>query len=309
MNHPEITACICTCNRYDLLEKAMQSLLSQTLSDQRYKIMVIDTSTDQKQTIAIDQEGSSNRINYFYAGPVGLSRGRNIALKKCRTPLIAYMDDDALAEPDWLEEMLKAFELSHDAAAVGGPVDPIWETGPPAWLPQSMNGYLTIVDWGNEEKEISDEEWLAGTNLAFRVEIALIAGGFSESLGRRPGVLLSSEELDLCQRLSLSGHRVIYSPAVRVRHLVTRERCTQSWVRRRVAWQVISDLIMEPDSPGNPEQWFAEIEDFYRRLETDKAGPKMLFSELDDASLFESQCNAISAYIKLFGCNSTVSSS
>lgn len=308
MRSPQITACIVSCDRYKLLSKALGSLTEQSLSIDCYEIMVVDTTVSEHRPPELETQLQHQGICYIKAGPVGLSNGRNLALEHSNTPLIAFIDDDAIAEKDWLENLLTIFQQQPKISVAGGPVIPSWETASPSWLPKSMQGYLTIVDWGEDEKELAAGEWLAGTNFALRITLAQAAGGFRGDLGRRGNILLSNEELDLCRRITQSGGRILYSPSVRVHHLVMRERCTQAWVRKRVAWQVISDLIMEPEAQARTESLFNSIDHFFAEIESDKRDPKLLFSDVNSPALFEAQCNAIRAYINLFGTDALIPS-
>jgi GT2 family glycosyltransferase len=228
-----------------------------------------------------------------------LAEARNSALHDCRAPVIAYLDDDAVAEPDWLEMLVAGFERIEDLGALGGRVDPIWEVPAPAWLPRSMYGYLSVVDWGDEVIDIGEAQWLAGTNIALRVAPVRRIGGFRCHLGRRPGVLLGNEETELCQRLTQAGLRVVYDPAIEVRHLVSRERCSQAWIRRRVAWQAISNLMTEPQRTATTE-WYRSCIEAYRGASADSGGePETLTRDVPTAEMFEAQCRAVFAWTML----------
>jgi len=168
-------------------------------------------------------------------------------LEICETDLIAFMDDDAVAGAGWLEALVQAFEtLGPRAAAVGGPIDPIWEMARPAWLADELLGSLTVVDWGGSLRFTNDREWIAGANMAFRTDLLRKAGGFGLALGRNGanGSLLSNEEIEVVKRLKAEGLGVAWAPKARVKHLVSRDRLQQGWFRKRYTWQAISDAMM-----------------------------------------------------------------
>lgn len=301
MSAPNITACICTCDRYELLDTALVSLAAQTLPRSRYEILVVDTTDAGRRARGMEGRMRRAGVRYVKAAGMGLSEARNRALRQCRSPVIAFMDDDATADRDWLGNLLARFARIPDLGAIGGRVEANWEVPPPAWLPRSLFGYLSILDWGDDEIDIGPKQYLAGTNIAFRVSAARKPGGFRPYLGRHPGILLSNEETELCGRISGLGLRVIYTPAAKVRHLASAERCTQAWIRRRVAWQAISNLMSGTLLPDNPESLLSSIDTFFRMLKSETRDPRMLSAELADPSSFEAQCNAIYAYIILFG--------
>lgn len=298
---PLITACICTRDRAELLVDALASLERQTMGPSPAHILVIDTSESASARHVADEASAHHALDYRAVGPIGLSAGRNRALRYCNTEYIAFMDDDARAEPDWLERMIEVFRRHPDTAVAGGPVRPIWETGPPSWLPESYLGYLSILDRGERERELDDDEWLCGTNLALHTRTAREQGGFRTDLGRRPGTLLGNEELELCRRLESLGKRVVYSPFPAVRHLVPAERCTQAWLRERVAWQGLSDLLMIEPLSVRAELLINSMREFFENGSGRPEACGSLFRDVRHAHEFKTQCEVILTRVARMG--------
>ena len=246
-----ITAAICTYQRYDLLPDAIGSVLAQSLPAGSFEIIVIDNSPDaarsaQEAAAFADCPG----LTWQHEARPGLSNARNVAARQARAPLIAFLDDDARADPVWLENIADCFDAFGEAVAVvGGRIRPWWGAPRPDWLPDEMLGALTVVDLGPERRLLEDGEWLAGANIAFRVEALRKAGWFDTSLGRTGGgaSLLSAEETTLTDRIRALGGQVAYDPLAAVEHRVDPERLTQRWFRRRAAWQAVSDYLRAPD--------------------------------------------------------------
>jgi glycosyltransferase involved in cell wall biosynthesis len=246
---PVITVAICTYRRYDLLLLAVHSCLRQTLPDDLYKILIIDNSPEAYRAQAEARYANSRRVEYLALEVPGLANARNVAARRCGTPYIAYLDDDAQASPSWLEAILAGFHLpGADVGVVGGPVAPRWEAPPPAWLHPGLFGFLSLLDWGGQvPRRASAGEWFAGANIAFRTELIARAGYFNTQLGRTGGTtLVSNEETDLVARIEAAGHVRVYAPAAAVSHFVPADRLRQPWFRKRVAWQAVSELLMNP---------------------------------------------------------------
>jgi glycosyltransferase involved in cell wall biosynthesis len=186
----KISLCICTYNRYDELPKAIDSAASQTLPAEDYEIIVVDNSPDHDQAEAFgNSAGDAPNLTYVVEETAGLANARNVAARITQAPIIAYLDDDAVASPQWAEEILKAFEMfGPRTSIVGGRVEPIWGAPRPSWLHESMIGYLSVVDWGGDDARLAlPSEWFAGANIAFRVEALKRYGGFStQGFGRYP---------------------------------------------------------------------------------------------------------------------------
>jgi glucosyl-dolichyl phosphate glucuronosyltransferase len=124
---------------------------------------------------------------------------------------------------------------------------PRWTDEKPAWIGEPSLSYLTVIDLGRELRELSAGEWLAGCNISFGRVSLIAAGGFSTRLGRMGSgsTLLSNEEIEASERARAMGKLAIYTPKAVVEHVIGPERLTQSWFRRRAAWQAVSDLLSE----------------------------------------------------------------
>ena len=131
---PEISVIIATHNRADFLEPCLLSLCEQTLDSSRYEICVINNAcTDATDAVvaSVAARYPTHRLFRVYEPVAGLSRARNCGILATRAPLIANIDDDATAEPNWLEIFLTRFaSLEPEVAAIGGEVDPVWQSPP-----------------------------------------------------------------------------------------------------------------------------------------------------------------------------------
>jgi GT2 family glycosyltransferase len=244
---PEITAIVCTCDRDRLLERAVDSLLAQSLPRERFEILVVNNGGGSPRV----PEG----VRLLREPRPGLSHARNLGVERAGGRTVAFLDDDAVAGPAWLERIVDAFRRDAGVACVGGRVEPLFEGARPAWLPDALLGYFSIVDLGDRPRVVDTTRWLAGTNIAFDRQALLDVGGFSPRLGRRPGTLLGMEEVSVVRRMRRRGLRVLYDPAVVVAHEVPASRMTRRWLHRRAWWQGISDAVSDRDDLGAGERW------------------------------------------------------
>ncbi|HVU19376.1 MAG TPA: glycosyltransferase [Rhizomicrobium sp.] len=298
MTAPRITAAICTYNRYDLLAKAIASLTRQTLANSDFEILVIDNSPDHRKSKEISVLFlEAPNLRWVIEKTPGLSNARNVATRLANAPFIAFLDDDAIATRNWLEALLTVFAGFGDAAqVVGGRVNPIWEVPRPEWLPDSLLGYASVVNWGGFARFASAGEWVAGTNIAFRVDALKSVGGFPVHLGRKRGgeALLSNDESDVIERMGAKGARLIYAPEAVVDHLVAADRLTQSWFRRRAAWQAVSDYIADAARAfENAPNYWNGVTSYYARLPAQYRTPRGLYLEHQDAEMFQMQITAL----------------
>lgn len=250
----KITACICTYNRYDLLPIAIKSLEEQE-STASYEILVIDNSPINDEIKKYTEKyKNSSKVKFHWLETPGLSNARNYAVSVAKGEIIAFMDDDAIANTNWLDELIYAFESLDDdlVVCVGGRVIPIWESPRPTWLHDWLLGYVSVVDWGNADKPryAKDHEWMAGTNISFKVDFLKSHGLFDTKLGRNGDgkTLLSNEEIQISQNIKKNGFKTVYSERAYVDHLVPSNRLSQEWFRKRVLWQAISDFMINGNS-------------------------------------------------------------
>jgi GT2 family glycosyltransferase len=296
-----ICAIVCTHNRYDVLPDALASLMEQTLARSQYEVIVVDNSTDLAGRRSFWRRYRTRfDITLELAPTPGLSAARNRGVNLTQSPIVAFCDDDAIVSPGWLEALVEVFSAERTAGIVGGPVVPIWPGSPPPWLHLWLSGFFTIVDHGERRRELTEDEWLAGTNVAFRRDALLKAGGFNENLGRRSTLLLSNEDIAIAHRLVELGYGRFYEPNASVHHKVHADRVNRAWLRRRVAWQVISDALADvPKALSAPEQHWGKIADYMLRMPPEMRTYRGLFLDTDDPAALHRQSEAITAFMTL----------
>lgn len=241
---PAISVVICTLNRCALVRRAVQSVIDQDLSPQDFEIVVVDNgSTDgTRDVIAAMSAPSSLRV--VHEPKTGLSNARNRGIREASAPLVAFLDDDAIAEPGWLKAHLGALRNDHDVVATGGPVRLMWPDGRPPWLPAEQESFYSGFDLGPWPRRMVFPEFPYGANMAIRRDLLDRVGGFSPQLGRRGGSLLSGEEREVFRRLSEFGGTFAYVPEAAVLHVVLPERARRSWFLRRAFAQGRSEVVL-----------------------------------------------------------------
>ena len=165
------------------------------------------------------------------SGPQGASSTRNSGAAATSSPLIAFLDDDAAADPDWLVNVIDPFS-DPEVVGTGGKVLADWETGCPTWFPDEFLWVVgaTFHDGGRQAVR---NVW--AENMAVRRTAFDAVGGFSETFGK---VLHVSrpEDTDLCIRMSAADSgpgRWIYVPEALVHHHVPANRETFRFFLRR----------------------------------------------------------------------------
>jgi len=235
-----VIVCAYTENRWDDLLHAVDSLQSQTLMPDEI-ILSIDHNPALFERVKarfpdlIVVENSEKR---------GLSGARNTGLAAATGTIIAFMDEDAVAAPDWLARLKEGFS-DKQTIGVGGSILPWWITTKPDWFPEEFNWVVGCTYKGMPESTHPVRN-LIGCNMAFRREIFDQSGGFRSEIGRIGTYPAGCEETELCIRAQQNNPegRFIFEPKAVVRHRVPETRTTWRYFLNRCYAEGLSKALV-----------------------------------------------------------------
>ncbi len=232
---PRISLVICTYNRADILPRCLMAACRQTLPPAEYEVVVVDNaSTDHTRHLVRQFAAPAGlSVNYVYHAVKGLSHARNAGARAATSPVIAYIDDDAIAAPDMLWHILRTFDTWPRAGCVGGRIDICLPAELPGWYSSFFDGYYSKFDLGLKETTRVTQLWQYpfGANIAFSARALERIGYFNTSLGRMGKDYSGGEEIDAVIRLAAEGYEVFYNPRASVQHII---------LPSRICWQHIS---------------------------------------------------------------------
>lgn len=250
-----ITVAICAHNEAPYLADCVASVMRQTFVrlSPHYEVVVIDNrSTDSTPALLADlQRMYGGRLAVYCEERLGLSHARNRALREASAPLVAFLDADAVAEPDWLEGVLEAFSHSDRVGAVGGPVRVQWDHPRPRWWSAPLDEALNAFEPGDGSMRLSYPHYPYGTNFAVRVRAMERVrgvggeGGFAAALGRSGASLGAAEDGEVCLRLERAGWEIRLAPSAVVHHRTAPARLTRRYVLRRAFYHGRSQRLVE----------------------------------------------------------------
>jgi glucosyl-dolichyl phosphate glucuronosyltransferase len=163
----------------------------------------------------------------------GLSGARNSGVAAACGDVVAFIDDDAVAEPDWLERLSAAYSEPR-VAGVGGAIDPRWLDGRPPGFPAEFQWVVGCTYEGVPRARAAVRNMI-GANMSFRRELVAVVGGFRHGIGRVGRLPAGCEETEFCirARQRLPEAKFVYEPRARVTHAVPPARATWSYFRSR----------------------------------------------------------------------------
>ncbi len=225
-----VVICAYTMRRWDQLAEAVASVRGQTRPADELIVVVDYCETLQER--AADALGPQIQV-LANTGPRGLSGARNTGVAAATGDVVAFLDDDATAEPDWLD-VLCGHYAEPSVVGVGGLVVPRWEVAPPRWFPPEF-GWVVGCSYTGQPRVTAVVRNPIGANMSFRRDPVLAVGGFATSVGRVGADGVGCEETELSIRLARHDReaRILHEPGAAVHHLVPAERARWAYFRHR----------------------------------------------------------------------------
>lgn len=236
MTSVSVIICAHTEERYDDLVEAVQSMQDQTERPLE-TIVSIDHNPALFERISERWADASDVVVIENTQERGLSGARNSGIAIAMGDVIAFLDDDAVAEHDWLENIQTGY-ADPKVAGIGGKINPRWLAGKPRWFPEEFN-WVVGCTYRGMPTETAPVRNLIGANMSFRRDVFETAGLFRTGMGRVDSLPVGCEETEICIRYTQKKpDRVfLYNPDARVDHKVPGKRGTWHYFRSRCYYE------------------------------------------------------------------------
>ncbi len=233
----KISVVICSYNRAKYIIDAIESLYNQTVSKDLYEIIVVDNnSSDNTKELCLAYTTSHPSFNIIYLEEKeqGASFARNTGVMHSRAPLLAFMDDDAIADNDFIERILEFFKTHPAADGVGGRITPKFIPSEPKWMSYYVSSLIGNFDYSPELAEFKTGKFPLESNMVVYKKDFLEVGGFNTSLPGVTGTLrIGGEGKDLFLKLqTVLNKKIYYDPSVKVQHVVEVNKLTREYMYR-----------------------------------------------------------------------------
>jgi GT2 family glycosyltransferase len=214
--------------RWNALVRTIASARSQTYAPAEI-VVVVDHNPALYRRARRDLAGVTVLENLYAQG---VSGNRNTGAFHTSTSLIAFLDDDTVACPEWLEYLVQAVAADPAVVGAGGGIDPAWEGARPTWMPEE---FLWAVggSYAGMPTTTAPIRNVWSASMIVRRDTFLSVGGFRTGFGKL-GNRNRPEDTELCLRMSaLAGGHWMYVPAAVIRHEVPANRSTFGFFLRR----------------------------------------------------------------------------
>lgn len=214
-----VIVCTHTFARREMLEDLIDSIAGGSLRPDEV-VVVVDRNRSLFE--ALTAASWPLPLSVIESPGSGLSAARNAGWQAVRAPLVAFIDDDAVATPGWLAELVDAAGR-HEADVVGGAIEPQWTGEAPAWYSRYL-GWVVGCSYEGLPREAARVRNVIGCNMLFRRELLERLGGFDTTLGRTNNGLAGCEETELCIRANRAGAAVVLIPGASVSQILPADR-------------------------------------------------------------------------------------
>jgi GT2 family glycosyltransferase len=236
-----VIICAYTEKRWDDLVAAVESVQQQSACA-REIIIVVDHNPGLLEHV---HTSFPTVIGIANSEPQGLSGARNSGVAAAQGSLVAFLDDDAMAEPDWLARLCRCCE-DPQVMGTGGTVEPYWLSKRPGWFPEEFYWTLGCTYQQRPEQPVVVRNPFGGCT-CYRRELFEAIDGFRSGIGRdssaRP---MGGEETEFCIRARQRWPEKIflYEPNAIIHHRIPATRATWRYFRSRCYAEGLSKAVV-----------------------------------------------------------------
>lgn len=253
----EIDVVICTFNRASSLDAVLKNLARQESGHVGWRVLVVDNASTDHTASTVETHGRKGLLpglRRVVETVRGLTAARLRGVQETTAPWIAFVDDDNLLAPGWLEAVGRAIEAHPDAGGIGGKVVLDWEEAPPSYL-KEFGFCFAEQDHGNADCLVDS---LAGAGMVLRRSALVECGWFDRPLiaDRVGKKLISGGDVEIAQRVRAAGYGLWFTPDAELMHRIPLHRMSRRYLFRiNRELGASSALIGLLTWPGDWDSW------------------------------------------------------
>lgn len=227
---------ICSYNRANYISAALTALYEQTVSLDQFEVFIVDNnSTDNTAAVyKLWRETHPNgQFEYTTETKQGASFARNTGAKLANTPWLCFIDDDAIANPEYVENVIKHTKDQPFIVGFGGRIIPKYIPAEPKWMSHYVSSLVGNFDYAPNACAFEHGKYPLESNMIVAKKIFDQVGGFNEQIPGVVGTLrIGGEGKELFYKIMALDHTIYYDPSIIVHHVVEVSKLTPSYLYR-----------------------------------------------------------------------------
>jgi glycosyltransferase involved in cell wall biosynthesis len=232
----QLSIVICSYNRASYISDALDSLYTQTAGLNAFEAIIVDNnSTDNTAEVFSQWRAAHTNGSFTYITETnqGASFARNTGAAVAKGQWLCFMDDDAVATPNYVENILKHIETKPDAVGFGGRIIPKYIPSEPKWMSYYVSSLVGNFDYAPTACAFENGKYPLESNMIVRKDVYDRIGGFNTALPGVVGTLrIGGEGKELFYKILALGYTIYYDPAICVHHVVEVKKLTSEYMYR-----------------------------------------------------------------------------
>lgn len=227
---------ICSYNRASYISGALDSLYHQSAGLDNFEAIIVDNNSTDNTAEVFKQWRSSHAngsFTYLTESKQGASFARNTGAEGAKGQWLCFMDDDAIANSNYVENIIKHIKTKPEAIGFGGRIIPKYIPSAPEWMSYYVSSLVGNFDYAPTACAFENGKYPLESNMIVKKDIYDSIGGFNTQLPGVVGTLrIGGEGKELFYKLLALGHSIYYDPAICVHHVVEVKKLTPEYMYR-----------------------------------------------------------------------------
>ena len=227
---------ICSYNRASYISDALSSLYGQSAGLANFEVIIVDNnSTDNTKEIYAQwrHTNANGQFSFISETKQGASFARNTGAAMAKGEWVCFMDDDAVATNNYVENILKHIHTQPEALGFGGRIIPKYIPAEPKWMSYYLSSLVGNFDYAPTACAFENGKYPLESNMIVKKSVYDQIGGFNENLPGVVGTLrIGGEGKELFYKILALGHIIYYDPAICVHHVVEVKKLTSEYLYR-----------------------------------------------------------------------------
>ena len=227
---------ICSYNRASYISGALDSLYHQSAGLDNFEAIIVDNNSTDNTAEVFKQWRSSHAngsFTYLTESKQGASFARNTGAKGAKGQWLCFMDDDAIANSNYVENIIMHIKTKPEAIGFGGRIIPKYIPSAPEWMSYYVSSLVGNFDYAPTACAFENGKYPLESNMIVKKDIYDSIGGFNTQLPGVVGTLrIGGEGKELFYKLLALGHTIYYDPTICVEHVVEVKKLTPEYMYR-----------------------------------------------------------------------------